>query len=435
MKWLALLKQFPKYALVLVVVVGSTVLFAFWWFTHSPAKSRPFNDTAVDQAAIQRQAAKAEARIGYLFLADSDLYDAGTGELLSKNWLEGDAPLRLFYDSQARKILGEYPQGFARYGFDGTREATMMLPQSPPAMIPGRKQVVFAKEKNIWIADIDWQKFEFTNQRQVTTMGVFYEQHFAENVQLLTSKTLLVRNMNNLLRVNLENGEVHPSRLPLGGIGKRRSPDSRWVAGFVNGQFYCYDVDADMTKTIPVGRNGFSDFQWIGNNKCICLAARQEIVAYDRPSHTLPEIAILPFACFKIGEPSPDGRFIFATGGLDGRNGALVDLERKMVTEITGGLGVTWVDNDAFAYSREISDSGLRGTWLQTAGQPEKRISLEPYLVHNGGPQLIVLSFGGLTLISTKNGVTKMTTGSSELNDCRELTRRPAVLRTITKLR
>lgn len=413
MSWWLFVKQFPKYALVLGVIIGSTVLFAFWWFTHSRAKPRPFHDTAVDQAAIQMQAAKAEARIGYLFLADSDLYDAGTGELLIKNWLKGDAPLRLFYDPTAKRLYGQFARGFARYAFDGTREATMMGIDTL-TFFDGFKKVVFAKSKNVWVADADWQNFRFGNERQVTTIDSFYEQHFAENIRLLTSKTLIVRNLNNLLRVNLENGSVKPTRIPLGDIGKRRSPDSKWVVGVLNGQFYGYDVDADDAKTIPIGRTGISDFQWLGNDKCLGLAGRQEVVVYDRLAHSLTAVTTLPFACFKIGESSPDGRFVFAAGGLNGSMGALVDLEKKTAAKVNGGAGISWVSTDTFAYSREVPDSDLRGTWLQIAGEGETKISPEPYLVSNGRPQLMTLPSAGLVILETKYGLAKMKPDGSE---------------------
>ena len=432
MKWLALLKQFPKYALVLGVIVGSTVLFAFWWFTHSRANARPFHDSAVDQAAIERLAAKAEARIGYLFLADNDLYDAGTGELLFKNWLKGDAPIRLFYNPTAKKLYGQYARGFARYAFDGSREATMMGADAL-TFFDGFERVVFAKAKNVWLADADWQNFRFINERQVTSIDSFYENHFAENILLLTSKTLIVRNMNNLLRVNLENGSVKPTRIPLGDIGKRRSPDSRWVVGVLNGQFYCYDVDADDAKTIPIGRTGINDFQWLGNDKCLGLAGRQEVVVYDRLAHSLTAVTTLPFACFKIGEPSPDGRFIFAAGGMNGTMGALVDLERKMAAKVNGGAGISWVSPDIFTYSREIPDSDLRGTWLQKAGGGETKVSPEPYLVSNGGPQLMTLPSAGIVILETKHGLAKMKPDGNKFTEVPEQARIPVRLMRIER--
>ncbi len=387
-KWWLLAKQFPKYALVFGVIAGSTALFAVWWIFYARAKAHPPRDTAAEQAAIRERAVRAEARIDYLFLADDDLYDAGTGECLFKRWLKGDAPTRLFYDATAKKLYGQFAKGFARYAFDGTREATMMGADSL-VFFDGFKKVVFAKGKNVWVADADWQNFRLINERQVTTIDSFYENHFAENILLLTSKTLVVRNLNNLLRVNLETGNVKPMRMPLVKLDKQRSPDSRWMVGMINGQFFCYDVDADVAKTILIGRNGFSDFQWLGNDKCVCLASGKLIVVYDRPAHQLNECNALPFPCFKIGEPSPDGRFIFADGRIDGRNGVLVDLDKRTAVAINGGTGMTWVSDDTFIFSRDVPDSDERGTWLQKAWKNEKKVSIDPYIVDGFGLRLI----------------------------------------------
>ena len=414
-KWWLLAKQFPKYALVFGIVIGSTALFAFWWIFHSRPKSpAQIRDNTTELAAIRERAAKAEARIDYLFLADADLYDAGTGECLFKNWLHGDNPTRLFFDSKSRKILGQFEQGFARYTFDGTREATMMMATSP-VFFDDFKRVAFAKGKNVWVADADWQNFRFANERQVTTIDSFYEQHFAENILLLTSKTLVVRNLNNLLRVNLETGNVKPMGMPLVNIAKQRSPDSRWVLGTQNGQFFCYDVDADDAKTIPIGRNGIADYQWLGNDKCVMLANRQSIALYDRLTHTITPITNLPFPCFKIAKPSPDGRFLFAAGGLGGRDGALVDLEKKTANRINGGTGIAWVSNDTYVCSRDVVDSQWRGTWCRTAGISEKKISPEPFLASaNGAEHLLVLLPADLVILRTPHGLKKITASTRE---------------------
>ena len=408
MKWWALLKQFPKFVLVAGVIVGSTVLFVGWWFVHSRATSRTNpRDIAAEQAAIGQKAAKVESRIDYLFLADNDLYDAGNGELLFRNWLKGDAPHRLFYDRASKKLYGQYDRGFARYAFDGAREATMME-KDPLGFFDDSKKIVFVRNKNVWVADVDWESFRFINERQVTNIDSFYENHFAENLVLLTSKTLIVRNLNNLLRVNLETGNVKPTRIPLGDIGKRRSPDSKWVVGVLNGQFYCYDVDGDSAKTIPVGRTGIGDYQWLGNDRCLGVAAGKEIVNYDRTANTLTAVTALPFPCFRIGEPSPGGRYIFAAGGFEGRNGVVVDLQNKTAAKVSGGAGIMWVNADTFAYSREIPDSDLRGSWFQKVGEGEKRISPEPYLVSSGVSRLIQLPQAGLLILETAHGLTKM---------------------------
>lgn len=415
-RWWSLAKQFPKYALVFGIILGSSLIFGIWWISHWRAKHQQVHGTAAaDLAAIQRQAAKAEARIDYLFLADDDLYDAGTGELIFKNWLHGDHPVRLFYDAKTTKILGQYAEGFVRYNFDGSREAVMMQMVNPPAFSPDFKRAVYVKNKDVWKAEIDWQKLTFANEHKVTTMGVFYDQHFSENVVLLTEKTLVVRNVNNLLRVDLESGKVAPSRLPLKDIARRRSPDSKWVAGWLGGQFYCYDVDADDSKTVTVGRNELSEYLWLGNDKCLALAAGKTVVAYNRPDNSLTEVTTLPFSCFKMGEPSPDGRYLFAAGGIDGRNGALVELEKKAAVPVKGGAGITWVSNDTFAFSRNVPDSDLRGTWLQTVEMEEKLISPEPYLVTNAGARLLVLPTTSLVVFEMDHSISTMGSNSLQL--------------------
>lgn len=377
------------------------MLFAVWWTFHPRAKPQSQPDNTAALAALRAQAAKAEARIDYLFLADDDLYDAGTGELIFKNWLHGDHPNRLFYDAKTKKILGQYDRGFARYAFDGVREAAMMG-KDPVAFCDGFKKAVYAKNKNVWIADADWQNFRFANERQVTMIGQFYEQNFAANIILLTDKTLVVRNLNYLLRVNLETGSVKPMRMPVLHIDKQRSPNSHWIVGVLQNQFFCYDVDADDAKTIPIGRTGISDYQWLGNDKCICLAGGKSVAIYDRIAQIITENATLPFRCFKIGEPSPDGRFVFAAGGLDGRDGMLVDLEKKTAERVNGGVGITWVSNDAFAFSRDVPDSDSRGIWLQEAGNSEKRVLSDLCLTGTLRPALIALP-SGITVIETRS--------------------------------
>ncbi len=424
MRWWPLIRQFPKYALMAGIIVGSTLLFGTWWLFRSHGKARLPRDTAAEQAAIRERAAKVAVRIDYLFLADDDLYDAGTGECLFKNWLHGDHPVKLFYDQAAKKIIGQYDCGFARYACDGTREAAMMMP-TPPAFVRDTGKCVFVRNKDLWMAEADWQAFKFVHERQVTTIGIFLEGFFAENVQLLTDKTLIFRSANNLLRVDLESGSVKPTRIPLSEIGKRRSPDSRWVVGMLNGQFYCYDVDADEGKTIPVGRTAINDFLWLNNDRCLGLAAAKAIVVYDRLGHTLTEAATLPFACFKIGEPSPDGRYLFAAGGFEGRNVALADLEKKTAVPVSSRAGITWVSNDTFAFSRDVPDSDWRGMWFQKVGDNEKRIYVEPYLVANGRAQLLALPSAGLIVFSEKSGLREMKLDGTKFTEFVKLSRPP----------
>jgi hypothetical protein len=415
MIWLLLKRlvgQFPKWALVVTVLVVSTGLFGFWWFTRGGKRAAAGPSAAVED--ISPKLNLIESKWQRLLLVDNDLYDIDSGKPVFRHWLKDGMPLRLFYDPATKKMIAQYERGFVRYGLDG-REEAVLTQRSTPAFTPGLKSVVFAKDKEVWRADVDWQAFKFANERKVTSIEQFNELNFAANIILLTDKTLVVRNFTTLLRVDLDGGSVKPMRIPLGDIGKRRSPDSKWVVGTQSGQFYCYDVDADEAKTIPIGRLVMNDFQWLGNERGAALMAGKAVFAYDRTTNNLTEVAQLPFSCFKMGDPSPGGRFIFCAGGIDGRNGALVDLEKKTAVQIQGGAGIAWVNGNTFAFSREVPSSDLRGTWLQTAGKTERRVSLVPYQVSNSGAQFLALPSTSLVIFETRHGLTKMDLDGSEL--------------------
>ena len=229
--------------------------------------------------------------------------------------------------------------------------------------------------------------------------------------------------MNKLLRINLETGDVKPTQISLNGIAKRKSPDGKSVVGLERGQFFCYDVDTEDTKTVPVGRGAINDFQWLDNDHCAAIAAGKAVILYDRAKNTLNDIAALPGHCSRIGEPSPDGRFAFCAGiGA----GVLVDFKEKTAVPVAAGAGTSWVTNNTFAFSREVPDSELRGMWLQTAGQGERRISPEPYLVSKTGAELMKLQSLGLVVFVTKHGLSTMKPDGTALAQLAPLANAPS---------
>jgi hypothetical protein len=409
---LRLIKQFPKFALVLGLVVGSSVAFGFWWFGRSPKKTVT---TASQQAeaveSLRPKLALIETKSDHLLLVDNNLYDLDSGSVVFTNWLRYPGPDALFFDSARKKVIARYERGYVRYSLEGKEEATLGQ-KFPTAFSDDLKWAVYVKEKDLWRADIDWSAFAFQNDRRLTSIEQFHDQVFA-NVILSTDNVAVVRNLNQLLRINLETGEVNPTRLPSGGLGKNRSPNGRYMVGIERGQFYCYDVETNDSKTIAIGKGVFNDYQWLGNDKCAAIAAMKTVVLYDRQQNTLVEIATLPTQCFKIGEPSPDGRYVFCMGI---GNGVLVDLHDKSAVPVTGGAGVAWISNDTFAFSREIPDSELRGMWLQTVGEGERRISPDPYLVSQRGPMMLGTA-SGIIVYATKHGLTKMKPDGTGLGD------------------
>lgn len=416
------LRSVPKFVFALAVVVASLALLFFWNVRRSVRQTAARIQPAQVEDNTARQALVASKPLR-LLLVDNDLYDLDTGAIIFKNWLQDGMPGKLFWEAGSKTMLAEYERGFVRYRLDGTEEKA--LPQKYPyGIADDYKWIVYARDKDIWRADVDWRALELVNERKVTSIGQFNHQNFAMNIVLGTDKTLLIRSMNKVLHVDFVTGAVKPMDLFLEQIGKRRSPDSKGIVGLENGKFYYYEVDTDDAKYFPVGRVAINDYQWLGDAQCVALVEAKNMVLYDRAKRTLTELLTLPFQCNRIGEPSPDGRFVFCASGVT-HKGVLVDTAKKGAVPVIGGEGVTWISNDTFAFSREVPDSDLRGTWLQKPGEGERRISPEPYLVGKNGGFIRALPSSSLVVFATKHGVATMKPDGSELVEVAKLAHPP----------
>lgn len=89
---------------------------------------------------------------------------------------------------------------------------------------------------------------------------------------------------------------------------------------------------------------------------------------------------------------------------------------KKTTTVVTGGAGVRWISNETFAFSRELPDTRLRGTWLQTAGEDERRVSPHPYLAGKKGGFITRLPAVETVVFATKHGLFKMDPNGEKLS-------------------
>jgi len=409
----------PKYAfaaLILLVGIGSL---AFWLLKKKVEVPTAAPGPVVVEKTFDNSAkiARIESGFGSLVLADNDLYDVESGELLFPKWLKRGMPHKLFWEAATKTLIAQYERGFVRYKPDGSVSAE--LPNVPAATVADDyKWAVSSKGGDIHQAEIDWPAMKLVNERKVTSTGLFNDQNFAGNILIGTDRTLLVRNANQLLRVSLETGEHQPIRLPLENLRKRRSPDQKSVVGIQSGEFYCYVVDSDTAKSIKVGRVSFNDCQWLQNDLCAVLGGGRAVVLYDAKKHTLSEVVTLPQFCNRIGDPSPDGRFLFC--GAQGKV-LLVDVRGKTAAPVARGDGIRWIGNDTYVLSRNVADSESRGIWLQKVGGTERRISAEPYIVSQSGPMLMERQAAGLLVFASRNGLSKMTADGTDLGEVAKL--------------
>lgn len=421
------IKAFPKLALVAGVFVVSTALFAWWWMFGSLEKR--------EQAKIREETKKeiiaekvviAENRMGNLFLAGGDLCDVETGAVIFKNWLTGDKPSRLFYDAESKSLLASFPTGLNRYRLDGTMAATLAM-RYPVGFTKGFKGALYAKDKNIWMADVDLKELKLTNERQITTMGIFMERFFAENLIMTTEKVLVVQNMNQHLRVNMLNGDVKQTQIPMLNIDKRRSPDGKQLVGEKGNDFYLYDVESEELKRYPIGRKAVTDLQWLDEDRCAVLLAGKTISLFDRKSGKLEELTELPLQAQGMLKPSPDGKFVFCANG---KEAVLLNIETKKVERVpVGGQGFVWLTSDSLLFTRDIADSDLRGTWLKTIGKDDQRITTEPYFAtRETGALVLQMKSAGQVVFVTRQGICRVKPDGSGFAEVVKTTRPPARL-------
>lgn len=417
-KW-RFIKQFPKIALVVGVFVVSTGLFGFWWYFQ---RSRIDKKTDFVEDNVKSKAAEVAAVIpsmeGNLLVADGDLYQLDSGKLLLKNWFKEGMPIKLFLDAENGKLIARYDKGLARFNLDGKRDAA--IGGRYGLLINDRMDfVTFAKDKDVWKASIDFREFKLVDEQRVTTTAGFMEQFFADNIILGTEKLLIVRNMNQLLRVNMVTGEVTSTRIALTGLKNQRSPDGGLLVGGLterrSQKFFAYDVEKDEAKYFDLdARMKVTEFAWVNRNTCAFLVAGVGLGVYDREKQEIHQLMDLPFQAGEMVGPSPTGRFIFCRSF---KGFALADIEGKKIVPLgTPAQCYEWIADDVLLCARDVPDSNLRGTWVKKIGQEEVRVSTEPYTfaTRGAGSSVLPIKEAGIVFFSTRGGMFKMKLGETE---------------------
>ncbi len=412
MNW-RIIKQFPKFAVVGAVFIISTGLFVFWWMTKKPARPQ---QERVDYRKIEKAAkvAALPAKMGWLALVGKDLYDVSTGERIFQDWLNG-IPQRLFYQPETNKLMVQVERGIMRYGIDGRKDGAMGE-TSPPAFSSDGKRAMFVRDGDIWLADVDWNAFAFSNERQATKLGQFVPNYFEPNVRLFSEEALIMRLQNKLIRVDLQNGDIQPVKIPQLNVPKRRSPNGRYMLNEEGGKLCFYDVNRLEAKVVASIPERLSDVQWIDDDSCALILGATKFAVYNRVSGSLNQIATLPFSCSQIAQASPNGGYMLC-GGRKGV--AVVDLKRKAASDFgTPAQHFGWVSDDTLIYTRDVPNTNLRGTWLRTIGDAERLVVAEPYIAGlNGSGAVAPLRQVELVVFGTRDALYRMKPDGSELTE------------------
>lgn len=401
------IKQFPKFLLVFVVLVGSTFWF-WWWWNHRVTATPQVQQVPTP---VEEKAPDLASRVGRLFVANGDLYDVDTGEVVIKRWLKGDAPLRLWFEPVSGKIIGNQGGSFARYNLNGSREGVINA-KSGLVVNEEAKIALFAKERDIWRSEIDWQEFKLVNERRVTSVGQIMESFFIQNILMGSDKTLVLRNMNTNLRVNLDTGEVAPVKPKYGKAVTSRSPDGAMMAGedWSNRgtNLIVYELDADKMSSLPLKENQrINSFLWLNKERCAFIIGMEKVFVFDHKTASVRQAVKLPTKCTAMIAPSPKAQYLLCAGG---NAVVLADLESGKTEVIQNpGQDYRWIADDTLLFAREIPDSNLRGTWVKRIGEAEIRVENDPFVFERGGIAGVSRNEDeGLIVFATKTSLFKM---------------------------
>ena len=421
--------KIPKWGFFIFLIFGGSSIFFLWYLYLAPWHRQVASIERKQEAEkVAKKAASLEGRTDRLFIADGGIYDAESGERIFTNWLNGDAPSRLFYDAKSNKLIGKLERGFVRYAMDGTREAELGLDYSP-AFSADLKNALYCKNGDIWAAEIDWNAFSFINERQITHYGEFGGLSLNSNLWLSSPRVIFIQHKLKVLKVDFDSGSVKPANIPGKDIDQRRSPDMGLLLGEERNQLFAFVVESGKLTTWPIGREAFNGCQWLGEKKSAVLIGGQKIGIFDRDANTFLPVVLLPFACQRIGESSPNGRYVFCASRT---TQVLVDMQDKTAKTIDGGNGLGWIDDSIYIFAREVPDTDRRGVWLQIPGGEPRRVTDEPYLVSRNGAQgaifrLPITASGapGKIIFVTKKAVYRMNPDGSGLAEIFTLPRAP----------
>lgn len=430
MKAWPFIRRFPKLAIVAGIWIGSAVIFGIWWWTRGKPEHAPIaaaTHAPVPAAEPDHRADTLPDRMARLILADGDLYDAGNGELIYKDWLHGDRPEELFYEPDKKRVVGKFEGGLIRYKLDGTREAELKS-QFGVAVSKDRRSAVFPRAHDMWIADVDWDGFKLVNERQVTKLGTLNDAFMLQSVILNGGDVVVLRQGNQLLRVNLATGETAPGKLPIGDLKHGRSPNGAILMGDMSDRggrkVFAYDVGKDEPVFENVGRKGVNDYAWINPERCLVLVGGDTVLSFDRKAKSFSELCKLALPAQKLFGPSTDGSYVFA-----GSNRAAQLIETgtgKVEIFQPAGENFDWVSPDTMLVCNTTPSSAARGTWIHKMGKEPERLISEPYqMSRDGVSALVVIPDAGWVVFATKDRLLRIDISGINLKELTSLAGEP----------
>jgi hypothetical protein len=337
------------------------------------------------------------------FIGKAGLWDATTGKKLIEDWPKGETSTVVGDPSRILIGCATCPDR-KLYSNDGVAGPALKI--DPVArnisFSPDARRVVFEKNSDLWIADVDWPAGAVRNPRQLTHVGVF------------NNKTSSYWNGDHLLygayRISLTAENVNEAPVGWFRLEKRIAPDGGAVIGArTNNQLYVYDVALGQATTLMDGVN-IRDYLWLDARRAVMIHGNRDLLLFDRSTAKATKVITGLNLQDGLSAPSPDGRFVFATEFMGLERMLAIDTTTWTTTPVSKDiLGIAWLTPTTFLFKRS-EPIEKRGTWIFDMGaKTERKVSPYPW------DSIAVLPSPGLIIFRANRNLWRARINGSEL--------------------
>jgi hypothetical protein len=265
------------------------------------------------------------------------------------------------------------------------------------------RQLVYARNGDLWLADLDWNLNKAKEGRRLTTTGVFNDTRGG----WWSGDSLVVGEY----RVSLRDGHVSEPTIGWFRIEDRRSPDGRTVLReSASRELRAYDLRTDSWSDLLLDGVNARSFLWLDDDRAVINNWNNELLEFDRRRGSVVRVIAKLDWYDELFAPSPDGRFFMATDGKGDHRLLLIDSRSWAVTPLTAGMrDVVWADAGAFFFARD-EPIEMRGTWrYAVAAGAEQKVSPYP------SKQLVVLPAAGYAVFLANSNLWRVDVDGSDL--------------------
>lgn len=363
----------PKVVLAACIVLTTTAIFLLWLVMRG-------NGVSGNGSALGGWTPAPEFKADEVVLCGGSLLQLNSGEILSKQWLQGlsDTAPSIVKVLPAEKLVVCGNRGLVQcFGFDGKAKGELTYEGKrlgPAGFSFGDSRVLFLRDSNIWLGQVDWMKSNVVDAKQITSTNYFREDSFRGDF-FWTGDILFIPILGRTHRVDLATGEVSQESVNVGQIRQGASPDGRLSAvALGRGNFVLVDFVGGSAKPFSI-RGASRECGWLDAKRFACVNNRNEISMLDSTTGKVTAYTA-PATVLKIAAVSPQGNSILV-GTAKGPMILSIASGDFIPVNLSMDHGI-WISERAMLCTTSNTDTAFRGIWRVNADGSRLRVTNQP---------------------------------------------------------